>query len=311
MNFNDILNKVIPFRKKRLDREFICACADGDLKGVKRALKKGADINAKYDDVPAILSAVSFGHNDVAMYLAQNPKTDVNASDLHGTTPLFWAIARGGMSGTIKALMKREDIDTNRKPNWMGASLLHEAVLKQDYTAVRLLSENPKTNMNVRDAKGQTPLHLAVTKINSSEIVRLLVSHPRVKVNALDMKRQTPLHVAAFEGKSGYVKHLLSHREIDPNIQDIDGNTPFHLASMKGHEKATQTLAVSPKVYFSVRNRLNATAEEMASGFDLRLMIRRMEKIRGGIPKITPLVYHSSINEARLRKQKERDGRGS
>ena len=309
MNFNDILNKVIPFRKKRLDREFICACANGDLKGVKRALKKGADINTKYDDVPALLSAVSFGHNDVAMYLVQNPKTDVNACDVHGTTPLFWAIARDGMSGTVKALLEREDIDTNRKPNWMGASLLHEAVVKQNYTAVRLLSENPKTDMNVRDARGQTPLHVAVTKTKSSEIVNLLVSHPRVNVNALDMNRQTPLHVAAKEGKSGYVKRLLMHEKITPNVQDVDGNTPFHLAAMGGHEKATQILGLSQKVYFSVRNRSNATAEEMTSSFDVRLMIRRMEKMRGGIPKIAPLIYHSSVREAHLKKERERGGR--
>ena len=309
MNFNDILNKIIPFRKKRLDREFICACADGDLKGVKKALEKGADINARYDDVPALLSAVSFGHNDVAMYLVQNPKTDVNVSDVHGTTPLFWAIARDGMSGTVKALLEREDIDTNRKPNWMGASLLHEAVVKQNYTAVRLISENPKTDMDVRDARGQTALHIAVTKTGSSEIVNLLVSHPRVNVNALDVNRQTPLHVAAKEGKSGYVKRLLMHEKIDPNIQDVDGNTPFHLAAIAGHEKATQMLGLSQKVYFSVRNRLNATPEEMTTSFDVCLMIRRMEKMRGGIPKIAPLIYHSSINEARLKKERERGGR--
>ena len=47
MDLNDFLNKVIPFRKKRLDRAFWEACETGKLLQVHNLLKKGADINAK------------------------------------------------------------------------------------------------------------------------------------------------------------------------------------------------------------------------------------------------------------------------
>lgn len=304
MNFNNFLNIIIPFRKKKLDREFICACINGDLEGVKNVLEKGADVNAKYEDVPAIVSAASFGHSDIVTFLAQNPKTDVNASDAYGTTSLFWALSRGKMSDTVEALIKREDIDISKTPKWMDGSLLHKAVLKKDCLAIRLLSENPRVDMNARDSKGQTALHRAVKENENFEIVKLLILSPKVNINALDSRRQTPLHIASSLGNPQYVNHLLQDEKVTPNIQDIYGNTPLHLATVNAHEEVVKQLINSPKVSVSIRNCLGATAEEMTFSDELRLVLAEKRKKEGAFRSES--VSHYPLGRIYFKKQKEK-----
>lgn len=64
--------------------------------------------------------------------------------------------------------------------------------------------------MNIQNARGQTPLHIAAQKGDIS-IVRLLLDSKTVNVNAQDSSGATPLHLASENGHIEVVKLLVAH----------------------------------------------------------------------------------------------------
>ena len=280
MDLNDFLNKVIPFRKKRLDRAFWEACETGKLLQVHNLLKKGADINAKKNGVPAILCAVLNRRADIAMRLAQNPKTDINAENPNGETALYVAVSNGDIP-VVKTILSREDVEVSKKPLSETKSLLHTAVLNENYGMVLVLGRCPKTDVNARDEYGKTPLHYAA-RMKNSGIFRSLLLHPKANVNAQDEEGKTPLYEASEKGKHDYVHCFLLHPDINPNIQDREGNTPLHIATLLGHENVIQVLGLNSKVDLSVQNNVGRTAEKSTPFYETRKNFRLINRLRNG-----------------------------
>jgi hypothetical protein len=65
-------------------------------------------------------------------------------------------------------------------------------------------------NVNIRNARGQTPLHIAAQQGHVG-IVRLLLSSKHIDVNAQDRCRATPLYLASENGHVMVVKLLVEH----------------------------------------------------------------------------------------------------
>ncbi|EPS26278.1 hypothetical protein POX_c04747 [Penicillium oxalicum] len=82
-------------------------------------------------------------------------------------------------------------------------------------------------------------------------IVHLLLSNG-ANVNVQNANGQTPLHIAAQHGHIGIVRLLLASKFIDVNIQDHRGATPLHLASENGHAMVV-TLLVEHNARLDVR----------------------------------------------------------
>ncbi len=80
---------------KEVDLALLNASGIGDLDGVRLALEKGADVNAK-DSLgrTALMLACQQGFLDVARALVE-AGADVNARDAHGRTPLMYACGGG------------------------------------------------------------------------------------------------------------------------------------------------------------------------------------------------------------------------
>jgi len=55
----------------------------------------------------------------------------------------------------------------------------------------------------------------------------LLLADDRTDVNARDAKRSTPLHLAADLYDPDTVKLLLDHQRVDKNARDCNGKTPL------------------------------------------------------------------------------------
>lgn len=279
MTLNDFFNKIFPFRKKRLDDAFLRACVDGKPSLVRKLLKKGADINAKKDGVPAIVCAVRAGYPEVVMLLTENPKMNINAEDDKGETALYVAVTQGNAS-IIKNILKRDDADITKKPYASQNSVFQIAVLNGDYPLVHHLGKYDKINVNAQDEYGKTPLHYA-SKMKNADMFRFLLFHPKTNVNIQDNEGKTALYEAAEKGKQEYVHYLLLHPDINPNIQDREGNTPLHIATLLGHENVVQVLGLNSKVDLSVRNNIAKTAEETTPFYETRknfLLIKRLRK---------------------------------
>jgi ankyrin repeat protein len=88
--------------------------------------------------------------------------------------------------------------------------------------------------VNLQDAEGITPLHLAALHLGR-ENVKLLIEYG-ADVNLKCNKKRSALHYAATaEYTNRQVIDLLTSRGIDVNAQDISGESALHLASDVGH----------------------------------------------------------------------------
>jgi len=94
-------------------------------------------------------------------------------------------------------------------------------------------------NVNLKNKKGKTPLHLASEK-GFEENCQSLIHHG-ADVDARDNNGKTPMHWAAWNGKEKICKLFLQNKA-DCNAQDNYGETPLHKASYHGHENVCSLL---------------------------------------------------------------------
>ncbi|GLD99970.1 hypothetical protein PINS_up008698 [Pythium insidiosum] len=107
---------------------------------------------------------------------------------------------------------------------------LHLASKKGHTSVVELLLNNQAAS-NLQDDEGNTALHYAA---NAETAEILLSSAFRTNANIPNRRGQTPLHIAAANGKVGVV-NLLIHSGADQDIVDDQGQSAFHVAAANGH----------------------------------------------------------------------------
>ena len=75
-------------------KDFLAACARGDLSGVTAAVESGADVNyVGSAGVSGLMSAVHGSHVCVVQFLLQQPGIDVSRKGRRGGTALYSAVA--------------------------------------------------------------------------------------------------------------------------------------------------------------------------------------------------------------------------
>lgn len=109
---------------------------------------------------------------------------------------------------------------------------LHRAVRYNQTTTVQYILAN-HTNLNERDAHGDTPLHIAVNT-NNVNMVQLLLAHPNTNKHATNNMGANPLHHAAWNGNRDIVKLLINDANYI-NQQMTNGWTPLHQATINSH----------------------------------------------------------------------------
>ena len=90
-------------------------------------------------------------------------------------------------------------------------------------------------DINQVDAKHSSALHWAIFNSNELALSFLLARNPNV--NARDVKGVTPLHLAVVstEMQMSLIRMLLMHGA-DPHIEDLKGRTPLQYAKEKNKE---------------------------------------------------------------------------
>lgn len=103
---------------------------------------------------------------------------------------------------------------------------LFDAVEKENVERVSYFI-NLRTDLDIRNAVGGTPLHQAIIMENE-EILKLLLEGGAC-VNAQDMNENTPLHLAGQSGKIDLVKLLLNFGA-DISLKNDSGSNVLHAA---------------------------------------------------------------------------------
>ncbi|MGH0183248.1 UNVERIFIED_CONTAM: hypothetical protein FKN15_011493 [Acipenser sinensis] len=140
--------------------------------------------------------------------------------DYSGYTPAHWAACHGH-EDCLEVLLEHKPFSIEEGNPFTP---LHYMLVESIGTEI----------VNIRDAKGRTPLHAAAFSENLPSL-QLLLSHG-AEVNAVDQAGRSAIMVAADCGQTTIVDILLSRAKADLTLLDENKNTALHLACSKGHE---------------------------------------------------------------------------
>ncbi|MDX1957776.1 MAG: ankyrin repeat domain-containing protein [Leptospiraceae bacterium] len=150
------------------NEELIKSAMNGDLGGVKRAIKAGADVNARVRDLTSLMIAAGRGHKEIVASLLES-NADINIKGEGGKTALSIALRRHQLP-TAKLLLEK-GCDINTKDD-KGVTPLMWAVYEGNMETVKFILEN-KADPNLANSKEKTALGYAKEK-NWKEIEKAL-----------------------------------------------------------------------------------------------------------------------------------------
>ena len=181
----------------------------GDVKKLKKSLKK-SDANEQDKDLRTPLHYASAqGHNEIISYITSNCSTNPNIKDNEGKTPLIKSCECNQVSSTqllIESASYTEPIDFNLTDN-NGNSPLIYSILNENTDMASLLV-NAGVDVNICSREGEFPLIMAIKK-NNLELVELLGAEG-ADINVTDGEGRTPLMSAVKANSVSIVKYLLS-----------------------------------------------------------------------------------------------------
>jgi len=217
-------------------------CKEGDLEGVKAALKRGADVNTKDEDGWTGLNwAVARNHNSVVALLLKTERNPVSQSSMcsllssvdvnvqfnqflistvesDDTMSLVELCKHGDLEGVKAALQSGADVNSEDEYGHTG---LIWAVSNGHNSVVDLLLNTPNIDVN------QSALYWAVEE-NNNEAVKLLLNVQNIDVNSVDYSGESALQQAVFNNHKSVVALLLSAPNIDVNLKDNYGTCALH-----------------------------------------------------------------------------------
>lgn len=121
---------------------------------------------------------------------------------------------------------------------WAWGTPLHEAVEAGSAASVQeLLSATPAL-LDRPDARGRSPLTVAIEEGQRDIAVLLLEAGARVEGTG----SWTPLHAAALAGDAAITELLLKKRANPNRREGQNGGTPLHVASFGGHLEVVRLL---------------------------------------------------------------------
>ena len=135
---------------------------------------------------------------------------DVLDSELIPDTPDYKfqeAILNCDIDSLLKLLKIKSDIDVNRINKTSGISVLHYAVLEENYVFVQHLVCDFKCDINLKDADGWTPLH-AASAVGSIRIAQFLLENG-AKASILNNNCEFPVDVAEDEAMEDLLKKAM------------------------------------------------------------------------------------------------------
>jgi ankyrin repeat protein len=193
-----------------------------DSKSIDTLIDQGADIEAKASNgVKAIFLAVKYSTKALEILLARGAKIHT-VEPQNGWTPLH-AAAKWNPDAIPILIKNGADLTVL---DGIGLTPLHVAAVSNSSAVSLLLAENVPVDPH-ENKEQATPLHFACKEKQLDSVEMLLKKGASPNLRNAD--GQTPLHLAAGAFEKA-VPMLLAHGA-NPNIKDkIDGSTPFDYA---------------------------------------------------------------------------------
>ena len=179
----------------------------------------------------------------VVDFLLFEAKCDPIMKNRKGETPmelLMSAHADSECTNLIQTLYSYTIIlnkqwDPNLSYSSMGDTLLHLCAKYNRPNAAHFLISEAKCDPNIRNKRGETPIHLLISslRMSDSECFKLVKDiavttqwYPNSMCNS---NGDTALHLSVIYHKPKVAQFLISEAKCDPNIENKIGETPIYL----------------------------------------------------------------------------------
>ena len=168
----------------------------------------------------------------------------------------FFRAVRGDNASGVRTLLQR-GFDPNTRDE-KGQTGLLIALREPSPKVIQVLLESPQLNVDIANAKDETPLMLAAIK-GQQDLVNQLLKRDA----AVNKTGWTPLHYAATSGQLTIMNVLLdNYAFID--AQSPNGTTPLMMAAMYGSGEAVKLL-LAEGADTAMKNQLGMTAVDFAN----------------------------------------------
>lgn len=146
---------------------------------------------------------------------------DVSADHWYGEpvrATLLYLTCKDDAVEYVRALLNAK-AEPNNLNQIRNKAPIHIAAEYAKYEVLKALLEDKRTDVNIRDSFGDTPLHvIARRKLKGQSedtvsqyihCIQLVMHHKQIKVNVCNKKDYTPVHYAALNGTEQIVKTIL------------------------------------------------------------------------------------------------------
>ncbi len=213
------------------------------------------------------LSRMQTDHNDCQMALTVNYKEPQDDSEYRAVESILAALDNGElMNGSKQYNSLLNSKNTNSIPSSevkksMDKRISYEmsypviwAVKKGDHNVLKIMAQDPETNLNIKDDEGDTPLIIATKKSDAEAVRILLLSPDRINVNQTDKEGNTALMLAAKqEDYETMWQLLLGHPKIRLNLKNHNGSSFFDYYTLKKNDDTSRDVQAS--IQLKLRNR--------------------------------------------------------
>ena len=189
-----------------------------------------------------LLKAIEEGQLEIVQNIVDNQSLDSSPLWLGGYAPLCVAI-RCNRVQIITLLLSKDCIVNRINEKDVSDTPLHMAVCNDNSILVKLLLDKGAC-VNIKNCRGETPLHISCQKGNF-EISKLLLETDSTIADLTDTFFNTALHFAVEKECLEIVELLLSYKA-DINAYTVGtcykGCTPLHISIMKQHQEMVKLL---------------------------------------------------------------------
>ncbi|CAL1285639.1 unnamed protein product [Larinioides sclopetarius] len=215
------LTAILPNKNKTIDKVIKCDC---------EKLERSIDFDLRMISTQQKLFAELGEGNMKDIEVCVHEGADIYGRDCNLSTSLHFA-GKAPDVATIEWVLKK-GFDINSKDRH-GQTVLHIAAKFNRIQVFRYLVDLKQMSLDISDANGKTPLHVAVE--NQSNDVVEYISKFEIRMSRKDKYGLTPLHAAIYSQNIDAAKILL---EKETNVDENRSHgycTAFHLAVMSNN----------------------------------------------------------------------------